>query len=124
MIVVTDTTPLNYLVLIGAVDILAALFSRVVIPGAVFAELPQVKMPEVVRHWVLQHSASLDVRTASPPPCPIGLDSGEEEAISLALALGAAAWLPFQAAPPIRTSELGGADSLAGCYFGCRTTRK
>ena len=32
MIVVADTSPLNYLVLIGAVDILEPLYTRVVVP--------------------------------------------------------------------------------------------
>jgi predicted nucleic acid-binding protein len=35
MIVVADTSPLNYLVLIGAVDILAPLYTRVVVPQTV-----------------------------------------------------------------------------------------
>ncbi len=38
MIVVADTTPLNYLLLIAHVDLLPAVFERVAIPLAVFAE--------------------------------------------------------------------------------------
>ena len=43
MIVVSDTTPLNYLILIGQQDVLPVLFSRVVAPPAVLAEC---RMPE------------------------------------------------------------------------------
>lgn len=39
MLVVTDTTPINYLVLIGHVDILPSLYSHVVIPQAVVGDL-------------------------------------------------------------------------------------
>ena len=39
MLVVADTTPINDLVLIGQVTILAALYKQVVIPSAVATEL-------------------------------------------------------------------------------------
>ena len=52
MTVVSNTTPLNYLILIGRVEILSALYSQVVVPQAVFLELTSVKAPEVVRDWV------------------------------------------------------------------------
>jgi len=39
MLVVADTTPINYLVLIGQIDLLASLYEQVVIPSAVAAEL-------------------------------------------------------------------------------------
>jgi predicted nucleic acid-binding protein len=35
MIVVADTTPVNYLILIGEIDVLPKLYGRVVIPPAV-----------------------------------------------------------------------------------------
>jgi len=34
MIVVADTTPVNYLILIGEIDVLPKLYGRVVIPPA------------------------------------------------------------------------------------------
>ena len=49
MLVVADTTPINYLVLIAQIDILAALYPQVVIPSAVAAELQHPKAPAVVR---------------------------------------------------------------------------
>ncbi len=42
MIVVADTTPLNYLVVIGHVDLLPALFGQVLIPTAVWNELQDI----------------------------------------------------------------------------------
>jgi len=35
MIVVADTSPINYLILIGAIDVLPALYQKIVIPTAV-----------------------------------------------------------------------------------------
>ena len=43
MIVIADTSPLNYLILIGEAHILPALFNRVVIPKAVHLELQSRK---------------------------------------------------------------------------------
>ena len=42
MIVLSDTSPINYLVLIGHIDILPTLFGQVVVPPAV---LGKVKAP-------------------------------------------------------------------------------
>jgi predicted nucleic acid-binding protein len=39
MIVIADTTPLNYLVLIDRVEVLPQLYGRVVIPLAVWEEM-------------------------------------------------------------------------------------
>ncbi len=50
-VVVSDTTPLNYLILIGDVDILPRLLGRVLVPPAVIKELkhPQTPPPVSVR---------------------------------------------------------------------------
>ena len=83
MIVVGDTGPLNYLLLIGQVDVLRSLFSRVVIPRAVAAELASARAHEVVRRWVGNPPAWLDIQ---PDPADDGalttLDSGERSAIA------------------------------------------
>jgi len=52
MIVIADTTPLNYLVLIDRADLLPQLFGLVLIPPAVFNELKQPETSELVRDWV------------------------------------------------------------------------
>ncbi len=45
VLVVADTTPLNYLILIGQAHVLGALFCNVVVPEGVLAEL---KHPRVL----------------------------------------------------------------------------
>jgi hypothetical protein len=51
MIVVSDTTPLNYLILIESVHVLPALLGRVYAPSAVIHELAHPRSPEPVRRW-------------------------------------------------------------------------
>ena len=51
MIVVSDTTPLNYLVLIDAIHILPALYGSVAMPNAVHQELTAPGAPGAVRAW-------------------------------------------------------------------------
>jgi predicted nucleic acid-binding protein len=52
MIVVSNTSPLNYLVLIGADHILSMLFGRIVIPPAVGDELGDILAAETVQRWI------------------------------------------------------------------------
>ncbi len=86
MIVVGDTSPLHYLLLIEQVAILPSLFTCVVIPQAVAAELASPGAPDLVRRWAAKPPAWLDVQ---PDPAQDGtlsnLDSGERSAIALAL---------------------------------------
>lgn len=91
MIVIADTTPINYLVLIGDVGLLPALFGQVVIPEAVFLELQSTATPPVVRQWVAQATPWLEVRKITPAPDSglSHLDEGEKQAIQLAEELGA-----------------------------------
>lgn len=49
--VVADTTPLNYLILCGAIDVLPRLFDEIVIPEAVWIELSHPKAPAAVHDW-------------------------------------------------------------------------
>lgn len=63
MIVISDTAPLNYLVLIGCQDILHDLFGRVIIPQKVFAELQRIETPAKVRSWVDNRPAWLEIRS-------------------------------------------------------------
>lgn len=84
MIVVADTSPINYLVLIGQVNLLKQLYSRVLIPSAVLAELQNPLAPEAVRDWVARAPSWLEVRTPKTSIKLPQLDAGESEAISLA----------------------------------------
>ena len=54
MIVVADTSPLHYLVLIGSVDVLKPLYHSVVVPQAVAGELQHAAAPDSVRSWIAQ----------------------------------------------------------------------
>ena len=51
MIVVADTSPISYLVLIKEIDILPKIYGAVVVPEIVARELRQQSAPEVVREW-------------------------------------------------------------------------
>ena len=51
ILVVADTGPIRYLVLIEAIEVLARLYDRVVLPQAVFAELTHAHAPEAVQRW-------------------------------------------------------------------------
>lgn len=86
MIVVADSTPLNYLVLIQADDLLPRLFGRVLIPAAVFTELNDPQAPPPVRKWLANAPSWLQVQAlhSSPDPELRYLDAGEREAIALA----------------------------------------
>lgn len=87
MIVIADTSPLNYLILIGEAEVLWRLYGRVVIPEAVWRELQNPQAPPAVAEWLAQPPAWLVV-TGSPVPPDPGLrflGEGEREAITLAL---------------------------------------
>jgi predicted nucleic acid-binding protein len=89
--VVSDTGPLHYLVLIGAIGILPQLFTRVVVSSTVRAELDRPETPARVRAWVAQHPAWLEVRSAPTMDVPIlrTMHAGERDAIALAVELHA-----------------------------------
>jgi predicted nucleic acid-binding protein len=89
MIVVSDTTPLNYLILIGSVEILPAIFGRVYAPSAVIVELLHARSPEAVRTWASRPPAWLAVQDPAHLDETLKLDPGETAAISLALELHA-----------------------------------
>src|SRR6266487_5890044 len=84
--VVADTAPLNYLVLIAAVEILPRLYESVLIPQAVRNELAHPNAPQQVRDWIAQPHSWLIVRSEGLPTDPVlsYLDPGESEAIALA----------------------------------------
>jgi hypothetical protein len=48
---VADTSPLRYLVLINAIEILPRLFEGVFVPDIVHAELRHAHAPATVRRW-------------------------------------------------------------------------
>lgn len=86
MIVVSDTSPLNYLVLIEAVEVLPVLYETVVIPTQVLEELLSKETPASVRIWADNLPNWVTVHTVSGPfhPATKDLDRGESAAITLA----------------------------------------
>jgi predicted nucleic acid-binding protein len=89
IVVVADTSPLNYLVQIDCQELLPALYERVLVPPAVIAELDHPATPSAVRTW-LAHKPDWIVieQLQSPSDTPQTLpelDPGEREAIQLAL---------------------------------------
>ena len=60
-LIIADTGPINYLVLIGNIDLLPVLFETVILPSAVEAELSDLDAPPSVRNWIAHPRAWLDV---------------------------------------------------------------
>lgn len=91
MIVVADTSPINYLILIGEIEILTKMYGRVVIPRAVREELLRPSTPEMVRNWTSHLPDWLEVHTpVNVPDASLAmLDPGERDAIMLARELKA-----------------------------------
>jgi predicted nucleic acid-binding protein len=92
MIVISNTTPLRYLIAIRQEHLLAEFFTKIHIPAAVFEELTNPRTPGFVREHVSAQLTWLEVH--------LGIDSelrdfprlthrGEREAIALAAALNA-----------------------------------
>ena len=92
ILVVADTSPVNYLVQIGSIDLLSRLFDQVIVPQAVLRELLSRSTPEVVRHWATNLPVWTSVRTPARIQ-PLMLGEGETEAIALAKELKAFAIL-------------------------------
>ena len=91
-LVVADTAPLNYLVLIGHVDLLPVLFEKVFIPEAVRDELRHVQAPDPVREWIANAPNWIEVVASAletSDPEFDRLDDGERAAIELAIRIGA-----------------------------------
>ena len=91
MIVVADTSPINYLLLIQEIDILPKMYGKVVIPRAVHEELLRPVAPEIVRTWISGAPAWLEIRIPNDVQTLrlAKLDPGERDAIMLATELRA-----------------------------------
>ena len=89
MIVISDTSPINYLVLIDEIELLPKLFGAIIIPPAVLSELQRIEAPDEVRTWLAINPNWLELRTVSAIDATITLGAGESEAISLAKEINA-----------------------------------
>ena len=91
MIVVADTSPLNYLIQIECDELLFKLYNRIVLPQGVMDELRHTGAPPAVQSWLSHVPAWVEVRRLSSVPDP-GLEylgSGEREAIQISADLQA-----------------------------------
>jgi predicted nucleic acid-binding protein len=93
VVVVADTSPINYLVLISQIEILPRLYQRILIPPAVLAELAHCLAPEPVRAWAANSPSWLEVMSPRSVLILPQLDLGEAEAIALATEVQADALL-------------------------------
>jgi predicted nucleic acid-binding protein len=86
MLVVADNSPLRYLRMLDCAHVLPVLFGRILIPQAVLGELQHPKTPAVVRTWLADPPAWLEVRfiVGRPDVALSTLEAGEQEAIVLA----------------------------------------
>jgi predicted nucleic acid-binding protein len=84
MIVVSDTSPINYLILINCVDVLPAIFGQVFTAPAVLQELTHERSPEAIRKWASIPPQWLIVKDPSNTGIPSLLGPGETAAIALA----------------------------------------
>ena len=89
MIVVSDTSPLNYLILIHQVELLPQLFGRVATPSAVIAEMLHHHAPSAVKAWATSPPAWLEILEPTTIPVEASLGPGESAAIALAMQLHA-----------------------------------
>jgi predicted nucleic acid-binding protein len=91
MIVVADTSPLNYLLQIDLADVLSALYSQIALPAAVVEELRHAGSPAVVRGWSMALPSWAVVYPAGQRSASFsaGLGLGERDAIELAQVLHA-----------------------------------
>ena len=87
MIVVADSGPLHYLILLEHTELLRRFYGKVVVPEPVASELSAAGAPAVVREWITKPPTWVDVRPVPPDAVSMitdDLDLGERAAIALA----------------------------------------
>lgn len=84
MIVVSDNSPLQYLILIGCIDVLPSLYGQVLTTPQVIAELRHEGSPDAIRDWADSPPDWLRVELPADVSFLDTLDLGEASAISLA----------------------------------------
>jgi predicted nucleic acid-binding protein len=87
MIVVADTSPLNYLIRLGHPEILREIYGRVLVPKGVLIEMQHPEAPVEVRTWASAPPGWVEEKQVQllDASLPVELGVGEREAISLAL---------------------------------------
>jgi predicted nucleic acid-binding protein len=90
VIIVADASPLHYLILVGQIKLLGALYQQVLVPDTVALELQHPRTPVMVAQWIKHPPVWLDVVAVHGPSDDAldELDPGERDAIRLALSRG------------------------------------
>ena len=93
ILVVADTGPVNYLIQIGCIGLLAEIAAKTVLPASVQAELVDRAAPDGVRAWAAAPPAWVEIRAAEQLVMAKDISPADREAIALARELGAAVLL-------------------------------
>jgi len=72
---------LNYLILIGHIDLLPHMFERVVLPAAVQTELSNSLAPPAVQRWIADFPAWLEIAQKPAVTLSTGIHKGEAAAM-------------------------------------------
>ena len=87
MIVVADSGPLHYLILLQHIELLQRFYGQVLVPEPVAGELSAAGAPAVVREWITKPPTWVAVRPVPSEAVSMitdDLDLGERAAIALA----------------------------------------
>lgn len=87
MIVVADSGPLHYLILLEQVELLQRFYGQVLVPEPVASELADRAAPNIVREWITRPPTWVDVRPVTSEAVSTvtdDLDLGERATIALA----------------------------------------
>ena len=85
LVVVADSSPINYLMAIGYIELLPNLNSHVILPSAFYGELSDRGSSDTVRQGASAFLAWISIQTpATSPQLPSGLHLEEMDAIFLA----------------------------------------
>jgi predicted nucleic acid-binding protein len=91
-LIVADTSPLVYLVLIDHVDILPQLFETILVPDPVHTELRNPLAPTLIQNWAASLPSWVEVKQVPNVPDDADLrtlGAGERAAIALAMSIHA-----------------------------------
>ncbi|HKI03828.1 MAG TPA: DUF3368 domain-containing protein [Thermoanaerobaculia bacterium] len=92
MIVVADSGPLHYLILLDQTELLERFYGQVIVPEAVLRELTSGSAPQAVKGWLSEPPSWFRVQAVPSNQLQlvtVALDLGEREAIALAQLLRA-----------------------------------
>ena len=71
-VVISDASPLHYLILIRHAEVLPSLYAEVLIPDTVYGELQKQATPESVHNWIVHPPSWLHVVPVDASTSPAG----------------------------------------------------